>query len=288
MAIVGIDAAHHPGGQKYVLRALRFEKCLDDRLIFQVELGRATAQSDGDSHRRATDARSNCRRGHDGRRQRCANPAPSRRALPVHRPEIAASSRRDRSRRSARFFIQSICPTVFRSLAPIFRDESPCRPWSASLPRLLSGFGRWPAPGTPSGRPAIAAGKIIFLPAPPGRSCARRWTRLQQTIESAWERRAELAPLTAPAAIRDAVAAVIADLDAGRRPRRRKARWRVGHAPMAEESGAAVVPAGRERTDRPRRGRRAVPLLRQGADQVRAVRRPGASPQPACAWCRPR
>ncbi len=39
---------------------------------------------------------------------------------------------------------------------------------------------------------------------------------LQQTIESAWERRAELAPLTAPRAICDAVAAVIADLDAGR------------------------------------------------------------------------
>jgi 2,3,4,5-tetrahydropyridine-2-carboxylate N-succinyltransferase len=39
---------------------------------------------------------------------------------------------------------------------------------------------------------------------------------LQQTIESAWERRAELSPATAPREVHDAVAAVIADLDAGR------------------------------------------------------------------------
>jgi len=39
---------------------------------------------------------------------------------------------------------------------------------------------------------------------------------LQQTIESAWERRAELAPANASPEVRDAVAAVIADLDAGR------------------------------------------------------------------------
>jgi 2,3,4,5-tetrahydropyridine-2-carboxylate N-succinyltransferase len=39
---------------------------------------------------------------------------------------------------------------------------------------------------------------------------------LQQTIESAWERRAEFSPATAPRDVRDAVDAVIADLDAGR------------------------------------------------------------------------
>ena len=39
---------------------------------------------------------------------------------------------------------------------------------------------------------------------------------LQQTIDAAWERRTELSPSSANAAIRDAVAAVIADLDAGR------------------------------------------------------------------------
>ena len=39
---------------------------------------------------------------------------------------------------------------------------------------------------------------------------------LQQTIESAWERRAELSPATAPREVHDAVAAVIAELDAGR------------------------------------------------------------------------
>ena len=39
---------------------------------------------------------------------------------------------------------------------------------------------------------------------------------LQQTIDAAWEARAELSPSTAPGAIRDAVAHVIAELDAGR------------------------------------------------------------------------
>ena len=39
---------------------------------------------------------------------------------------------------------------------------------------------------------------------------------LQQTIESAWERRAELSPATAPRDVHDAVEAVIGDLDAGR------------------------------------------------------------------------
>jgi 2,3,4,5-tetrahydropyridine-2,6-dicarboxylate N-succinyltransferase len=39
---------------------------------------------------------------------------------------------------------------------------------------------------------------------------------LQQTIDAAWERRSELSPGSADAALRDAVATVISDLDAGR------------------------------------------------------------------------
>jgi 2,3,4,5-tetrahydropyridine-2,6-dicarboxylate N-succinyltransferase len=39
---------------------------------------------------------------------------------------------------------------------------------------------------------------------------------LQQTIDAAWETRAELSPRSVPAAVRDAVAHVIAELDAGR------------------------------------------------------------------------
>jgi len=39
---------------------------------------------------------------------------------------------------------------------------------------------------------------------------------LSSTIDAAWERRSELSPSTAPAEVRDAVAHVIADLDAGR------------------------------------------------------------------------
>jgi len=39
---------------------------------------------------------------------------------------------------------------------------------------------------------------------------------LQQVIDTAWERRTELSPGSADAAVRDAVATVIADLDAGR------------------------------------------------------------------------
>ncbi|MGE5087874.1 MAG: 2,3,4,5-tetrahydropyridine-2,6-dicarboxylate N-succinyltransferase [Candidatus Levyibacteriota bacterium] len=41
-------------------------------------------------------------------------------------------------------------------------------------------------------------------------------TSLQQTIDAAWETRGELSPTTAPSAVRDAVAQVIAELDAGR------------------------------------------------------------------------
>ncbi|HET9578213.1 MAG TPA: 2,3,4,5-tetrahydropyridine-2,6-dicarboxylate N-succinyltransferase [Usitatibacter sp.] len=41
-------------------------------------------------------------------------------------------------------------------------------------------------------------------------------TPLQSLIEDAWEKRAELSPSTAPAGIKDAVAKVLAELDAGR------------------------------------------------------------------------
>ena len=41
-------------------------------------------------------------------------------------------------------------------------------------------------------------------------------TSLQQTIDAAWEARAELSPARAPTAVREAVAQVIAELDAGR------------------------------------------------------------------------
>ncbi|MDE2358058.1 MAG: 2,3,4,5-tetrahydropyridine-2,6-dicarboxylate N-succinyltransferase [Betaproteobacteria bacterium] len=41
-------------------------------------------------------------------------------------------------------------------------------------------------------------------------------TSLQQTIDAAWEMRGELSPTSAPSAVREAVAQVIADLDAGR------------------------------------------------------------------------
>ena len=40
---------------------------------------------------------------------------------------------------------------------------------------------------------------------------------LQQTIDAAWERRTELSPDSGDAPLRDAVATVISDLDAGRR-----------------------------------------------------------------------
>src|SRR5437660_5493072 len=39
---------------------------------------------------------------------------------------------------------------------------------------------------------------------------------LQQTVDAAWESRASLSPASAPAAVRDAVARIIDDLDAGR------------------------------------------------------------------------
>ncbi|HSQ82462.1 MAG TPA: 2,3,4,5-tetrahydropyridine-2,6-dicarboxylate N-succinyltransferase [Casimicrobiaceae bacterium] len=41
-------------------------------------------------------------------------------------------------------------------------------------------------------------------------------TSLQQTIDAAWETRGELSPASAPSAVRDAVAQVIGELDAGR------------------------------------------------------------------------
>ena len=49
--------------------------------------------------------------------------------------------------------------------------------------------------------------------------------------------------------MRDAVAHVIAELDAGRAARRREDRRRMDHAPVDQEGGAAVVPARRQRAD---------------------------------------
>ena len=46
--------------------------------------------------------------------------------------------------------------------------------------------------------------------------CGRPETILQATIEAAWEQRNSLSPRTAPAAVREAVDAAIAELDAGR------------------------------------------------------------------------
>jgi len=54
-------------------------------------------------------------------------------------------------------------------------------------------------------------------------------TQLQQTIENAWDNRAELSPKTAPAEVRDAVAHVLAELDAGtlRVAEKRDGQWAV-------------------------------------------------------------
>ncbi len=113
-------------------------------------------------------------------------------------------------------------------------------------------------------------------------------SNLAATIDAAWERRAELSPASAPAEVRDAVAHVIAELDAGRLRVAEKhgGDW-VTHQwikkavllsfRLADNAGIGL--SGPER---------AVPLLRQGADQVRAVHRTPISRRPACAWCRPR
>ena len=104
---------------------------------------------------------------------------------------------------------------------------------------------------------------------------------LRQTIDAAWKL-APSSPRTAPRAVRDAVAHVIAELDAGRgcaSPRSVDGTW-VTHQWVKK----AVLLSFRLADNAPMRtvGRplRTVPLLRQGADQVRAVTTTRRSPQP--------
>ena len=76
---------------------------------------------------------------------------------------------------------------------------------------------------------------------------------LQPTIDAAWESRSELSPGNAPAAVREAVAQVIAELDAGRLRVAEKRERRMDDASMDQEGRAAVVPACRQHADGVRR-----------------------------------
>ncbi len=94
---------------------------------------------------------------------------------------------------------------------------------------------------------------------------------LQTTIDAAWETRATLAPATAPAAVRDAVAHVIDELDAGRV---RVAEKLNGDWVVRQWVKKAVLLSFRlvrQCADRSRRAGGAVSLLRQGADEIRAL-----------------
>ena len=91
-----------------------------------------------------------------------------------------------------------------------------------------------------------------------------------------------------PHDLRDAVASVIAELDAGRLrvAEKRGTEW-VTHQWLKK----AVLLSFRladNVADRPGGAQRAVSLLRQGADQVRPVRRRRLRARPACASCRRR
>ena len=103
-------------------------------------------------------------------------------------------------------------------------------------------------------------------------------TDLEHVIDTAWETRSTLSPQNAPAAVGDAVGQVIAGARCRALARRREDRRCLDDAPVDQEGGAAVVPPDRNRRHAfraPRRQRRAVRVLRQGADQVRRpVRRP--------------
>ena len=78
-------------------------------------------------------------------------------------------------------------------------------------------------------------------------------------------------PANADPRLRDAVAEVLAQLDAGKLRVAEKIGGRVDHAPVDQEGGAAVVPPRGQRG----RARRLHQLLRQGAGQVRRLRRAG-------------
>ena len=66
-------------------------------------------------------------------------------------------------------------------------------------------------------------------------------------IDTAWEHRADINPANGNAELRDAVDHVIAGLDDGSMRVAQKDRRRLGHQPVDEESGAAVVPPGKQR-----------------------------------------
>ena len=126
-------------------------------------------------------------------------------------------------------------------------------------------------PVEPAGRDAGGCprhGKMVVLP-------GRPMTALAATIDAAWERRTEFSPQSAPADVADAVAQIIAELDAGRlRVAEKTAAGWVTHQwikkavllsfRLADNRGIGLT--GPEV---------AVPLLRQGADQVRADERRG-------------
>lgn len=66
--------------------------------------------------------------------------------------------------------------------------------------------------------------------------------QLQNVIESAFERRAEITPANVDTVTREAVNQVISLLDSGALRVAEKNRRSVGHSSMAEESRAALFP----------------------------------------------
>lgn len=66
--------------------------------------------------------------------------------------------------------------------------------------------------------------------------------QLQNVIETAFERRADITPANVDTVTREAVNQVISLLDSGALRCRRKNRRSVGHSPVVEESGSALFP----------------------------------------------
>ena len=92
---------------------------------------------------------------------------------------------------------------------------------------------------------------------------------LEQLINDAWERRADLAKDEIEATLKPAIERVLDALEAGTHARRRaRRRGRLARASMAQESRAAVFPRQRE----PRRRRRRDARIRQGAAALRSRR----------------